>query len=54
MGCSVNGPGEAAGADYGIAGGKGSGMLFKKGEIVGRVPDDKMIDALIELIEKDR
>lgn len=54
MGCSVNGPGEAAGADYGIAGGKGSGILFRKGEIVGRVPDDKMIDALLELIEKDR
>jgi len=54
MGCSVNGPGEAAGADYGIAGGKGSGLLFRKGEIVGRVSDDKMIDALIDLIEKDR
>lgn len=53
MGCVVNGPGEAREADYGIAGGKDCGMLFKKGEIVARVPEDRLCDALIEMIEKD-
>ena len=52
MGCVVNGPGEAREADYGIAGGKDCGMLFKKGEIVARVPEDRLCDALIEMIEK--
>ena len=51
MGCVVNGPGEAREADYGIAGGKDCGMLFKKGEIVARVPEDRLCDALIEMIE---
>lgn len=52
MGCVVNGPGEAREADYGIAGGKDCGMLFKKGEIVARVPEGRLCDALIEMIEK--
>ena len=53
MGCVVNGPGEAREADYGIAGGKGNGILFKKGEIIRRVPEDKLCDALLEMIQKD-
>lgn len=46
MGCVVNGPGEAREADIGIAGGNGVGMLIKKGEIVGRVPEEELLDAL--------
>lgn len=53
MGCVVNGPGEAREADYGIAGGKGNGILFKKGEIIRRVSEDKLCDALLEMIQKD-
>ncbi len=53
MGCTVNGPGEAREADYGIAGGKGSGMLFKHGEIVGRVREDRLVDELFSIIEDD-
>ena len=53
MGCVVNGPGEAKEADYGIAGGKEEGLLFRKGEIIARVPEEKLKDALIELIRKD-
>ncbi len=53
MGCEVNGPGEAREADYGIAGGKGEGILFKKGEIVGRARDTELADALITLIESE-
>ena len=52
MGCVVNGPGEASAADIGIAGGDGCGVLFKKGEIVKKLPEDKLLDALIEEIEK--
>ena len=52
MGCIVNGPGEASAADIGIAGGKGCGVLFKKGEIVKKLPEEKLLDALIEEIEK--
>ena len=54
MGCVVNGPGEAREADYGIAGGIGEGVLFKKGQIVGKVPADRLCDALLELIEADK
>ncbi len=54
MGCVVNGPGEASHADYGIAGGKREGMLFKHGESVGRVPVERLADALVELIESER
>ena len=53
MGCVVNGPGEASHADYGIAGGKGEGVLFKHGVSVGRVPSDRLADALVELIERE-
>ena len=54
MGCEVNGPGEAREADYGMAGGKGFGSLFKKGQVVRtKIPEDQLIDALIELIEQD-
>ena len=51
MGCVVNGPGEARRADYGIAGGQNEGVLFKKGEIIKKVPSAKLVDELIELIE---
>lgn len=52
MGCAVNGPGEARDADIGIAGGNGEGLLFKKGEIVRKVPQDDIIDALMQEIEQ--
>lgn len=52
MGCVVNGPGEAREADIGIAGGKGEGLIFKKGEIIKKVPENELIDALMEEIEK--
>ncbi|MGI6278989.1 MAG: flavodoxin-dependent (E)-4-hydroxy-3-methylbut-2-enyl-diphosphate synthase [Acutalibacteraceae bacterium] len=52
MGCVVNGPGEAAVADIGIAGGDGCGVLFKKGEIIKKVDESKLLSALIEEIEK--
>jgi (E)-4-hydroxy-3-methylbut-2-enyl-diphosphate synthase len=48
MGCVVNGPGEAREADLGIAGGKGQGLLFRKGEVVRKVPQDELADALVE------
>ena len=50
MGCVVNGPGEAREADIGIAGGDKEGLVFKKGEILYKVPEDKLIDALIDEI----
>ena len=52
MGCAVNGPGEAREADIGVAGGVGEGLIFKKGEIIRKVPEDKIIEALMEEIEK--
>lgn len=52
MGCAVNGPGEAREADIGIAGGDGCGLVFKKGEIIAKVGEDKLVDALLEEIEK--
>lgn len=52
MGCAVNGPGEARDADIGIAGGDGIGLLFKKGEIVRRVPQAKIVDTLMREIEQ--
>ena len=52
MGCVVNGPGEAREADVGIAGGKGEGLLFRKGEIVAKVPEGLLIDALFAEIER--
>ncbi len=48
MGCVVNGPGEAKEADIGIAGGKGEGLLIKKGQIIKKIPEDELIDALEE------
>lgn len=52
MGCVVNGPGEASAADIGIAGGKGCGVLFKKGEIICKLQEDELLDRLVEEIEK--
>lgn len=52
MGCVVNGPGEAREADIGIPGGRGEGIIFRKGEIVRKVKEDQLIDALMEEIEK--
>lgn len=52
MGCVVNGPGEAREADFGIAGGKGNGLLFKKGEVVARLPEDELLPALMKMIEE--
>ena len=52
MGCVVNGPGEAREADLGIAGGKGEGLLFRKGEILRKVPEDKLLDALREELDR--
>ena len=51
MGCIVNGPGEASAADCGIAGGQGEGLLFKKGEIIKKVPQDQLVDELFNLID---
>ena len=51
MGCVVNGPGEAREADVGIAGGDGVGLLFRKGEIVKKVPQAELVDELFRLIE---
>ncbi len=52
MGCIVNGPGEAREADIGVAGGDGCGILFKKGEIIRKVPEDQIIPALLDEVEK--
>ena len=52
MGCAVNGPGEAKHADFGIAGGVGEGIIFKKGEIIAKVPEEKLIEKLEEIIIK--
>ncbi len=53
MGCAVNGPGEAREADFGVAGGDGEGILFKKGEIVAKLPYERLADGLLELIGED-
>ncbi len=52
MGCVVNGPGEAKEADLGIAGGKGKGILFKKGKVIKQVPEKDLVKVLLEEIEK--
>lgn len=52
MGCAVNGPGEASAADIGIAGGNGEGLLFRKGEILYKVSQERLVDALMAEIEK--
>lgn len=51
MGCAVNGPGEAREADIGIAGGDGVGLLFKKGEVIRKVPEDQLVDELVKEVE---
>ena len=51
MGCVVNGPGEAREADIGIAGGKGEGLLIKKGEIIKKVPEEELLSVLKEELE---
>lgn len=52
MGCVVNGPGEASAADIGIAGGKGCGVLFKKGEIICKLPEDQLLERLVQEVKK--
>lgn len=52
MGCAVNGPGEARDADVGVAGGNGEGLLFRKGEIVCKLPEGELLDALLREIEQ--
>ncbi|MBQ6582770.1 MAG: flavodoxin-dependent (E)-4-hydroxy-3-methylbut-2-enyl-diphosphate synthase, partial [Mogibacterium sp.] len=54
MGCVVNGPGESREADYGIAGGRGEGLVFAHGEIIDKVPEDRLISRLLEEIRADR
>ncbi|MDE6838673.1 MAG: flavodoxin-dependent (E)-4-hydroxy-3-methylbut-2-enyl-diphosphate synthase, partial [Acutalibacter sp.] len=52
MGCAVNGPGEAREADVGIAGGKGEGLIFRKGEILRKVPENRLLDELLAEVDK--
>jgi (E)-4-hydroxy-3-methylbut-2-enyl-diphosphate synthase len=52
MGCEVNGPGEARAADLGVAGGKGIGLIFKKGEVIRKVPEAQIVEALMEEVKK--
>ncbi len=47
MGCAVNGPGEAREADVGIAGGKGEGLIFRKGKILRKVPENRLLEELL-------
>ena len=57
MGCEVNGPGEARAADLGVAGGKGIGLIFKKGQVIRKVPEAEIVDALmveVELLAAER
>ena len=53
MGCVVNGPGEAREADYGIAGGRGKGLLFRKGAVLGTYPSEELCDRLLSLIQEE-
>jgi (E)-4-hydroxy-3-methylbut-2-enyl-diphosphate synthase len=52
MGCVVNGPGEAREADIGIAGGDGSGVLFRKGKVVKKFAQEKLVEVLLAEVEK--
>jgi (E)-4-hydroxy-3-methylbut-2-enyl-diphosphate synthase len=52
MGCEVNGPGEARAADLGVAGGKGIGLIFRKGDVIRKVPESQIVDALMEEVER--
>ena len=51
MGCVVNGPGEAREADIGIAGGKGEGLIFKKGKIIKKVKENELVEELLKEIK---
>lgn len=53
MGCVVNGPGESREADYGIAGGRGEGIIFAKGVIIKKVPEEDLVEELIRIIKSD-
>ena len=52
MGCVVNGPGEAREADFGIAGGDGMGILFRKGKVLKTLPEHELVDALFDEIDR--
>jgi (E)-4-hydroxy-3-methylbut-2-enyl-diphosphate synthase len=52
MGCEVNGPGEARAADLGVAGGKGIGLIFKRGQVIRKVPEGEIVNALMEEVQK--
>ena len=52
MGCVVNGPGESRDADVGLAGGRGKGVIFRKGEIVRTVPESEFLDAVLQEVAK--
>jgi (E)-4-hydroxy-3-methylbut-2-enyl-diphosphate synthase len=52
MGCVVNGPGEAKEADIGVAGGDGTGILFKKGRVIKKFPEDKIVEMLLAEVDK--
>ena len=52
MGCVVNGPGEAREADIGVTGGNGEGLIFKKGQVIRKVPEAELLPALMAEIEK--
>lgn len=54
MGCAVNGPGEAREADFGIAGGVGEGLIFARGEIIAKVPEQNLVEELLKLIRESR
>ena len=54
MGCAVNGPGESREADFGIAGGRGEGLIFSHGEIIEKVSEDRLVDRLLEIIEANQ
>jgi (E)-4-hydroxy-3-methylbut-2-enyl-diphosphate synthase len=52
MGCEVNGPGEARAADIGVAGGRGIGLIFKGGEVIRKVPEKEIVQAMREEVDK--
>ncbi|HKM40136.1 MAG TPA: flavodoxin-dependent (E)-4-hydroxy-3-methylbut-2-enyl-diphosphate synthase, partial [bacterium] len=53
MGCAVNGPGEAAEADVGVAGGRGAGLIFRRGQVIRKVPENELVEALLSEIEAE-
>ena len=53
MGCVVNGPGEARGSDYGIACGKGEGAVFRRGQVIKKLPEEALVEGLAEAVERD-